>query len=209
MASLTDWANRALDKIGEDPIINLDPNTPNGRLLSRMIPIVRDDEMRTRKWSFTIKRAQLAADVDIPVYGYGAQYTLPDDCLRVLSIFSFDIGPDLSDYRSGMSQPYVIEGRKILYGRPIPGGPSTTIAMPLRYIARTEDTTLWDPCFGEAFACRLAAEIAERRTQSSEKRQLAWQEYAQAISKAKRANAIELPADSPSDDTWYMGRLRG
>ena len=209
MASQTDWANRALDKIGEQPIIGLDANTPQGRLVSRMFPIIRDDEMRRRKWSFTIKRAMLAADVGAPLYGYGAQYTLPVDCLRVLSIFAFDIGPNLSDYNAGMSQTYVVEGRKILYGRPIPGGPATTEPMPLRYIARTEDTTLWDPSFGEAFACRLAAEIAERLTQSSEKRQLAWQEYNMAIGAAKRANAIELPADYITDDSWLVGRLRG
>lgn len=209
MASQTDWANRALDKIGENPIINLDDSSSMSKRLSRIFPIVRDAEMRKRKWSFTIKRAMLAADVGTPLYGYGAQFTLPIDCLRVLSIFAFDIGPNLSDYSAGMSQTYVIEGRKILYGRPMPGGPAPTEPMPLRYIAQTPDTTLWDPCFGEAFACKLAAEIAEKVTQSSEKRQLALAEYAMAINEAKRANAIELPADYITDDTWLVGRLRG
>lgn len=211
MASQTEWANRALIKVGEAPCIDINDNTKNARTIKSMFDIVRKAELRARKWSFSIKRANLAADVAVPVFGYGAQYTLPTDCLRVLSIFTFDIGPNQSDYNTGGSSAsiYTIEGRKILYGRPFPGGPPITDAMPLRYIADTPDTTLWDDTFGEAFACRLAAEAAETLTQSSDKRRMAWQEYSQAIASAKRANAIELPADSISDDTWIVGRLRG
>lgn len=211
MASQTEWANRALYKLGEAPCVNIADNTKNARTVNSMFNIVRAAELRARKWSFSIKRANLAADVALPEFGYGAQYTLPTGCLRVLSIFTFDIGPNQSDYNTGGSSAsiYTIEGRKILYGRPIPGGPPSSEPMPLRYIADTPDTTLWDDTFGEAFACRLAAECAETLTQSSEKRRLAWQEYQQAIAAAKRANAIELPADSISDDTWMVGRLRG
>lgn len=207
MASQTEWANRALDKIGEKPIIALDNNTPQGALLSRMFGTVLDGELRARKWSFSIKRAQLAADVAPPEFGYAVQYSLPVDCLRVLSILNIDVGPDLSDYRGSPNQLYVIEGRKILYGRP--QGSTPVSAMPLRYIARITDTTLWDPCFGDTFACRLAVEIAEKITQSSGKRDMAWAEYQRAINVAKRANAIELPSDYPSDDSWMLARLRG
>lgn len=211
MASQTEWANRALIKLGAMPCINITDQTKPAVTLNGMFNIVLAAELRARKWSFSIKRANLAADVAIPTFGYGAQYTLPTDCLRVLSIFTFDIGPNQSDYNTGGSSSsiFTIEGRKILYGRAFPGGPPTTEAMPLRYIANITDTTLWDPTFGEAFACRLAAEAAETLTQSSDKRRMAWQEYSQAIAAAKRANAIELPADSISDDTWIVGRLRG
>lgn len=209
MASRVELANRALDKLGEQPIISLDDNQKAARVLSRMFDMVRDDELRARKWSFSIKRVQLAPDVDVPVYGYGAQFTLPIDCLRVLSIFNFDIGPNLSDYNAAMSQVYVIEGRKILYGRPIPGGPPPSEPMPLRYIARAEDSTQWDPCFNEAFACRLAMEACEPITQSDSKWQKCATQYQAALGKASRANAIELPPDYLADDSWLTGRLRG
>lgn len=207
MASRTDWANRALSKIGESRVIALDNNTTRGALLNSLFDIVLDAELRDRKWSFSIKRAQLAADVAAPAFGYGIQFQLPSDCLRVLSILNFDVGPDLSDYRTSPTQLYVIEGRKLLYGRPTGTPPSQP--MPIRYIARIPDTTLWDPSFGDAFACRLAVEIAEQITQSSEKRKLAWDEYQMAIRRAVRANAIELPPDYLSDDSWYFARLRG
>ncbi len=209
MASRVELANWALDKLGEAPIISLDDPQKGARVIKRLFENVRDRELRARKWSFSIKRAMLAPDVAVPVYGYGAQYTLPVDCLRLLSIFNFDIGPNLSDYNSGMSQTYVIEGRKIMYGRPIPGGPSPSLPMPLRYIAKVEDTMQWDACFSEAFACRLAMEASESVTQSDSKFQKVSAQYVEAIGAAKRANAIELPSDTISDDTWIFGRLRG
>lgn len=206
MASQTEIANRAAVKMGEDRIINIDDNNKVARTLKSMFNIVRDAELRKRRWSFSIKRVQLAADVAAPAFGYGAQYQLPVDCLRPLTIALYDFGADLSDYHGG-GKPYVIEGRKILYGSA--GAPAPSGALPLRYIASIEDTTLWDACFVEAFACKLAVEACETLAQSSDKRRLAWQEYKDAIAEAVRANAIELPAESIPDDTWIMGRLSG
>lgn len=205
MATVIDWANRALDKVGEKPITSFADGTKPANLMLRMFDIVRDAELRKRRWSFSIKRKQLAADSTAPLFGYGLAYTLPTDCLRVLSIASIDIGPDLSDYHAaGDSALYRIEGRKILYGNV---GASAT-ALPLRYIAQIDDSTLWDPCFGEALACKLAMEVAEPLTGSTDKRQVARAEYSDAIASATRANALELPSQVVSDDTWVMARVR-
>lgn len=204
MASQTDIANRALVKIGETRIINITDNNKAARTLNSMFDVVRDAELRARKWSFSIKRQNLAADVAVPLFGYGAQYQIPSDCLRVLSVAAFDLGPNLDEYIDAGNQPYVLEGRKILFGRN-----PTTEELPLRYISRITDTTQWDSGFVEAFACRLAAECAETLTQSSDKRRLAWQEYTQAVAAARRANAIELPAEYITEDTWTLVRLRG
>ncbi len=208
MASQTEIANRALVKIGEKRIIALDNNTKQGALINSMWEIVLESELRKKKWSFSIKRAQLAADVAAPSFGYGQQFQLPTDCLRVLSILNIDVGPDLSDYRGSPNQLYVIEGRKLLYGRPAQGSPAPSNPMPLRYVARIDDTTQWDGCFCEAFACKLAWEICEGLTNSSEKRERALGEYQLAIREAVRANAIELPPDYVSDDSWVYSRLR-
>lgn len=207
MASQTEIANRALDKLGEASIINIDDNVKAARTLRRMFNIVRDAELRARKWSFSIKRALLAPDVNTPIFGFAKQYQLPVDCLRVLAINEQDIGPDLTDYRNSPNQEYVIESRRILFG-----GNNTFLIpinpLPLRFIASIADTTLWDASFVESFACRLASESAEALTQSSDKRKLAWQEYQISLGDAKRANAIELPPDYIADDTWIMSRLR-
>jgi hypothetical protein len=205
MPTTIDWANRALDKVGEKPITSVDDGTKAANLVKRMFAIVRDAELRKRRWSFSIKRKQLAADATAPLFGYGFQYQLPTDCLRVLTIASIDLGPDMSDYHGdGDSQLYRIEGRKILYG----AAGTTGTALPLRYIASIEDSTQWDACFGEAFACKLAMELAEPLTGSDNKRTLAAAEYREALAEAQRANALELPSRAISDDTWVMSRVR-
>lgn len=206
MASKTEIANAALVKLGEPSIINIDDNNKPARTIKSLFDRTRDAELRKRRWSFSIKRAQLAADSEKPAFGFGTQYQLPTDCLRVLSIAEYGFGPDLSDYRGGNGRPYAIEGRKILTGTP--GAVSAAAALPLRYIAAIDDTTLWDALFVEALACKLAIEACETLSQSSDKRRLAWQEYKDAVAEAVRANAIELPSEAIEDDTWVMARLR-
>jgi hypothetical protein len=93
----------------------------------------------------------------------------------------------------------VIEGRKIL----------TNYAAPLRvrYVSRVEDTSQWDASFVEAFACRLAVEMAEDLTQSTGKKESAKDDYKTAIAKAIRADGIEQPPQDLPDDAWMLSRL--
>lgn len=205
MASQTEIANRALVKLGQSRITSLTDDNKTARTLNSMFDRVRDAEMRKRRWSFTIKRVVLAADAQAPAFGYSTQYTLPTDCLRVVEVNGADFGPDLSDYRGSGRRAFLIEGRKLLaggYGMQVPAG-----GLQIRYIAAIADTTLWDACFIEAFACKLAIEACETLTGSSDKRKLAWNEYKEAVSEGARANAIELPNEAVADDTWVMARV--
>lgn len=201
MTSQVAIVNRALTKLGETRIVALNENTKQAREMAASFDIVRDSELRKNRWSFSIKRAQLAADVTPPLFEYSHQYLMPSDCLRILMMGTGWPGLDLSDYRTGpFGQDWAIEGRYILR--------NSSDALNLRYISRVEDTTLWDSSFVEAFACKLAWETCEAITQSSEKRQLATEEYRVAIQEARRAGAIELPPQQIADDTWMVGRLR-
>ena len=211
MTSKISVANRALTKLGANRITSFADNTKEARTVNNMFDVVRDDELRARAWSFSKKRIQLAADTDPPVFGYSFAYTLPVECLRIWEVEqTFWNGPDLADYRNDGYKPYVLEGRKILTSAvdrdAITGTPNE---LKLVYLAQISDTTLWDANYVESFACRLAAEMCEDLTQSTTRRQLAWEEYDQSIKKARRANAIELPPEYISDDSWVIARLRG
>lgn len=211
MTSKIAVANRALTKLGADRITSLADNTKEARTVSQMFDTVRDDELRARAWSFSKTRVQLSADVAAPVFGYEFAYTLPFDCLRIWEVNeTFWNGPDLADYRSPGWKPYTVEGRKILTSA-VDRDTLTGTPGPLRlvYLKQIEDTTQWDANFVEAFACRLAAEMCEDLTQSTTRRQLAWEEYDQSIKKARRAQAIELPPEYIADDSWMLSRLRG
>lgn len=202
MTSKVAIVNRALTKLGATRIVAITDNTKEAREMAATFDIVRDSELRNNRWSFSIKRAQLAADVTAPLFEYSHRFALPSDYLRALMVGQFWPGLDLTDYRTGPGgQDWAIESGYILYNA---SGP-----LRLRYISRVEDTALWDSAFVEAFACKLAVETCEAITQSSEKRKMADGEYQVAIQAAKRAGAIELPPQQIADDTWMIGRRRG
>jgi len=92
------------------------------------------------------------------------------------------------------------EGTKIL----------TNLGSPLhiRYITRVIDPSLYSASFAEAFAARLADECCERITQSDSKRQICMLAYKRAIREAVQSNALEVPAESPADDTWVTARAQ-
>lgn len=199
MASQVEIANRALTKVGEARILSLSDDVEAARVVSSLWDIVRDAELRSRNWNFSISRTSLAALVAAPDWGFSLQYQLPSDCLRVIQVDEFYPGPSMSDYRNASEAQYQIEGGKILTDLQAP--------LKIRYVARIEDTGSWDAAFSEVFACRLAVEVCERLTQSNTKRDLAWKEYVEAIRAAVRADAIENPPEPLPDDTWMLSRL--
>ena len=199
MASRVEIANRALTKVGEARIMSLDDDVEAARVISALWDVVRDAELRSRNWNFSVKREALAALSAAPSWGFAVQYQLPSDCLRVVQVGEFFPGPSMSDYRNRNESMWQIEGGKILTDYEAP--------LKIRYVARIEDTGSWDALFVEVFACRLAVEICERITQSNTKRELAWNEYGDAIKSAVRADAIENPPEPLPDDSWMLSRL--
>lgn len=198
MASLIEICNRALTKLGTARIMSLGDNNEQARALNTMLPLVIASELRAYTWNFSIKRVALAELSNAPSFDYARQFQLPSDCLRVLWAGEVFPGPNLSDFQNGGVVDYEVEGRLIL----------TNLAAPLklRYVANIEDPGQYDPLFSEALACKLAVELAESMTGSSTMRQMAWDEYRQAIRKALRSDAIEAPSQAIADDTWMLSR---
>lgn len=193
-----DIANRALTKLGVANIISFGDNNQQARTVSSIYAPVRDALMRRYLWNFTIKRASLPAMADVPAFDWARQFQLPSDCLRVLWAGEFYPGPDLSDMRNGQCKEYEVEGRVIMSNLPAP--------MKVRYASREIDPTKFDPMFVDAFACKLAVEMAETLTNSSTNRQMAWDEFRTALVEAISANAMEKPSDPIADETWMMSR---
>lgn len=191
--------NLALTKLGENRITDLDDNTKPAREANAIYTMLRDKLLRRFVWRFAVKRVELAALVSTPAHGYDYEYQMPTDCLRILQVGDYYPSVDLSDFVSGPTAPYQIEGGKILHND---SGP-----LNLRYITRVEDPTLFDACFDEMFASLLAYNLAEPLTQSNTKKEAAWQDYKQARTDAVIANAIENPPETLQDDTWVAARI--
>lgn len=199
MASVIDVANRALTKLGAARIISLNDDSKQARAVNSCFADLRDAELRQNRWTFAIKRTQLATLATAPSYGFAYAYALPADFLRLDMVGDAYPSVDLSNYRDAEDVDYQIENNTILT--------DMTAPLKIRYGASISDPTLWDALFREALACRLAAELAEDLTQSSGKRELAWKEYTRALQAAKRSNAVERPPTMLPDDAWVFGRL--
>lgn len=199
MTSQVDIANRALTKLGASRIISFGDDNKQSRAILSMFDIVRDAELRSHIWSFSVRRESLPALISTPSWGFQYEYQMPSDSLRLLMVNDIYNGPSMEDYRNQPVADYSLEGNKIL----------TNFAAPLkiRYISRVVDTTQWDSMFVEAFACRLAMELAEDLTQSNTKREMAQNEYMAALRGAIRASSVEQPAQALPDNSWLLSRL--
>lgn len=199
MASQVEIANRALTKLGAARIISFGDDNKQARAVTSMFDILRDAELRAHCWSFSVKRASLPTLTTTPDWGFAYEYQIPSDCLRIIQVNDVYPGPSMDDYRNASTAEYAIEGNKILANFAAP--------LKIRYVSRVAETPKWDATFAEAFACRLAMELAEDLTQSGQKKEMAQAEYRQAILYAIRANAIEQPPQDLPDDSWAMSRL--
>lgn len=199
MASVIQVANRALTKLGSARITSLSDDVKAARSISSCFDDLRDDELRTSRWQFAMKRTTLAALSDAPTFGYQYQYALPSDFLRLDMINDEFPAAVMDNYIGAEALDYTIEGNMIL----------TDIAAPLklRYISRIEDPNQWDVNFREMLASRIAMEICEDLTQSDTKKQSAANDYKRAKSNAIRMGAIEKPPTVPPDNSWIISRI--
>jgi hypothetical protein len=145
MASIVDICNGALNQLGASTILTLTEDSKNARLCNARFTQVRDSIFRSHPWNCLQKRVELAADSDTPAWGFTSQFTIPADCLRVLTILDFD-----SDYK--------IEGRKIL---------TDNSSMKILYISRVTDPNEYDELLRETLSAALAADIAYAVTSSN------------------------------------------
>lgn len=192
-------ANSALSKIGGGKIMALTDNTPQGILVNARFAAVRDAELTRNVWRFSVRRTSLAALSTAPSFGYLYQYQLPTDCLRLIVAGQEAPGLDTQEFRSDVDNlDYTIEGRNIL----------TNLASPLyiRYVTQVTDPTLFDNSFAEAFASRLAYELATALSDSSSRKEAAWTDYQFALRDARRVNALQQPPQHLADDSWLASR---
>jgi hypothetical protein len=131
----------------------------------------------------------LAALQESPAFGYGSQYRLPSDSLRVLQVLNIE-GLNLKDY--------TIEGRNVLLNDD--GG------IFVKYVSDEADPAQYDSLLNEALAAYMAATICEKLTQSNTKRELAERQYNGVLTMAKRVDGQENPPVEFEESTWLLTR---
>tara|TARA_R110000824_G_scaffold130843_1_gene292760 strand:+ start:651 stop:1205 length:555 start_codon:yes stop_codon:yes gene_type:complete len=162
-------ANRAITFLGATTITALTDDTKEGRSVKRMYEQTRDQVLRDHPWNFAIKRKSVAANTTAPIYKYTNAFDFPDNTLRILAVDT--------------DEEWTIEGRQIVTDAPAP--------LKIAYLERVIDANLFDASFIEAYAVRLAADIAYDITASQTIVRALEQKYIQTLRSARLADAQE------------------
>lgn len=181
MLTATEICNRALDKLGAEPINSIEaPTLINEKRLARIYPITKARELKRHRWVFAKTSVRLSPKADKALSGLYV-YALPTDCLRPLrddnTTWTAN-GRDLHDSGSG---PLLLD-----------------------YIANVAEN-LFDPSFVEVLACKLAEELAEPIAQSPNKKQQARQDWLDALAEARRDNAFIVGEEDLQDSDVGFG----
>jgi len=185
MASKTEIANRALAKIGDTRVSNIETDgTKKALVINDMWDLVRDALLQSYPWNFALKRASILADGTAPAWKWSKRYAVPTDFLSLIEI------QDFPDYEM------------------VGGFIETDNSSPLKilYVSRVEAAGDFDPLFAEALASSLAVEIVEVLTQSNTKKNILLAELESNIKAAFAADAIQDMPQEQRPDSWLTSR---
>jgi len=177
MASEVDICNGALNQLGASTILSLTEDSKNARLCNARYTQIRDSIFRSHLWNCLMKRVELAKDTETPSWGFSYQFTLPADCLRVVTILNYDY-----DYK--------IEGRKIL---------ANHSTVKIQYVARITDPNQYDELLRECISAGLAADIAYGITSSNPVSSNMYALFQDKLREARFVDATEGQNNNPDN----------
>ena len=182
MPALVEIINRSLSKLGQPSVTSLTDLSPNPARALAMWPTVRQYLLRTYVWRFSKRPVTLAASTTTPSEdsGFDNQFDLPADYVRLVAC----IDPDAQ-----------IVGRAIY---------SNEDSLPIWYVFDNEDTSTYDPCFVEAAACYIAAELCLTVIPDMNVRRAIQADFASHIKLAKSIQSIENPALAQSETETFL-----
>jgi hypothetical protein len=177
MASEVDICNGALNQLGASTILSLTEDSKNARLCNARYTQIRDSIFRSHLWNCLMKRVELAKDTETPSWGFSYQFTLPADCLRVVTILNYDY-----DYK--------IEGRKILANHG---------TVKIQYVSRVTDPNQYDELLRECISAGLAADIAYGITSSNPVSSNMYALFQDKLREARFVDATEGQNNNPDN----------
>ena len=167
--------NRALFKLGEARIEAFDDGSKAADILSEIYDSIRDEVLEAHPWNFATKRFALEASAVEPEWLWEKAFPLDTEILRVTE----------TDLPEG--QPWAVE----LDQSNVKCLMCDSSSVKVKAIVRIEDETRFSGLYVEAFACRLAQELAFSMTGTKSSVDTMRALYEDALSKARSADAQE------------------
>lgn len=184
MSSKIEIANKALQLIGANTIVNLVDNSQEAKAIINTYNMSLRSILAECPWNFATKRVNLVKLDLTPAWiedGMSNYFKLPSDYIRIFK---------LSDRRI----KWAIEGDKLLCN-------SSDVGIAYTYL--NENTSAYSPSFVEAFAVKLAYDICYELTNSTSKQSELLTLYkSEYLPLAKGKNAQEQSPDVADDSAW-------
>lgn len=184
MASSVEICNMALSLLGQEPVMTLDDTSKSSRICKRLYEPTLEALLRSYPWTFAIKRVILSRDTDTPAFGFKYQFTIPSDCMRIVSI----------NIPDGL---FNIESNKILTNYDV---------IQMRYVYKTASAAEFDAQFIHVLSLRLAKVMCQSLTADPDLFSRLAQLEAQALLAAQNTNAIETSTQPVEEGPWIPSR---
>lgn len=193
MTSKISICSAALLQLGKSPIASFEETGDLAKLCANLYPMERDSILREHNWNCCIKQVVLAPLGTAPVSRFSAQFALPGDFIRLISVNDIYVGePPQTEY-------FKVMGRNIL---------ASGTTLPIEYVYRNEVEATWDSKLIELMTARMLWKMAYPVTQSTSMRDELKAEYMTLAKLARSIDAQEDPGQALSDDfTLLNGRL--
>jgi hypothetical protein len=201
MASQVSICNQALGWLGANLITSLNDDNREAQLCKTNYDDIRDAVLEEREWTFAVRRITLAPLVLPPVYGYGNQFLLPPDVMRVLNIPDTTFGGTVlgGNQFGGLAQgpdqqPQLPNWRKESIEDPAATGNvilANVDQLVLRVIWRVTNIGLYSPMFIQCLAQRIAADLCIPLTQNRGLWVDMWRVYEQKLIRASAMDGIQ------------------
>lgn len=197
--SVVSICNRALARVAQGPIVNIDDGDRLSRLCKLHFGPARDALLRSTRWKFSLARADLPALSAAPAFGWDYAYAIPVDSLRVLSVNDLDPERDPNE-----GDQWDREGDTIVTNEP----PTIQI----RYIRQITDPTRFDAAFVDALVLRLAMDLSPSIKELDAELTLSLRrELEHVLEQARHTSQIEgqFHRVYRTRSTWLQGRSYG
>jgi hypothetical protein len=192
MASQTAICNRALEFLGQAPIVSIDEDRPAAKALRRVYAETRRALLEDHPWNFAKKRTSIPASATAPEWGFTSGFPLPMDFLALVSIEDepqFEIEADPS------GSNWIVT--------------SASAPLNILYIYDVTDTGRYPPTFVDAFASRLALDTCEDITNSNSKNEANATRHRNFLLIAKSRNGKQRQATLLRPGSFLRSRLGG
>lgn len=199
MATDTELVNVALRKGGAAKrIADLTDSVGSAGIANDVLASERDDLLRSAVWNFSVTRVKLGRLSALPAFGWSYAYSLPSDCLRVVSVH------DNSDGTGAV--PYRIESVLQSDNSYVNVIVSDASDIYLRYCRQITDPNLMTASFRQVLILRMAKIFAISIAKSNPLFQALDGEEQRAYRQARSIDGIEDYPETRPEGSWATSR---